>query len=85
MIDEVLAVVALGVPVVLLLWVTALARKVDRLESEIESAWDVLRGMNSALRSLSAALDKEAKLSAADDYPGTVEMNFIHKYGDPEP
>ncbi|MGV0369365.1 hypothetical protein ACUY29_11355 [Corynebacterium aurimucosum] len=84
MIAEVLAFVALGVPLVLLFWVTALARKVDRLEAELESAWDVLRGMSSALRSLSSALSEEGKPSIPDDFPGTVEMNVIHKYGDSE-
>ena len=84
MIADVIAFFAFGQSLGAVIWMSFLSRKVSRLETEVESAWDVLRGMNSALRSLSAALDKEAKLSIADDYPGTVEMNFIHKYGDPE-
>ncbi|QRP98973.1 hypothetical protein I6J72_05590 [Corynebacterium sp. FDAARGOS 1242] len=74
--------VFLGIPGVM---VGVISKKVSRLEAEVESAWDVLRGMSSALRSLSSALSEEGKPSIPDDFPGTVEMNFIHKYGDPEP
>ncbi|MGY0887089.1 hypothetical protein ACW675_07040 [Corynebacterium aurimucosum] len=74
--------VFLGIPGIMFGFI---ARKVDRLEAELESAWDVLRGMSSVMRSLSSALSEEGKPSIPDDFPGTVEMNFIHKYGDPEP
>lgn len=73
--------VFLGIPGVM---VGFLANKVSRLEAELESAWDVLRGMSSVMRSLSSALSEEGKPSIPDDFPGTVEMNLIHKYGDPE-
>lgn len=73
--------VFLGIPGVM---VGVISKKVSRLEAELESAWDVLRGMNSAIHSLASALPEDGKPSIPDDFPGTVEMNFIRKYGDPE-
>lgn len=84
MIADVIAFFAFGQSLGAVIWMSFLSRKVNRLEAEVESAWDVLRGMSSALRSLSSALSEEGKPSIPDDFPGTVEMNFIHKYGDPE-